>query len=408
MVWCSRNLKTMKYIGNISFVLFVAFASVAFAPSAFASNGEAKGHMKVCPPGKDDVAGCHASVVIDAFGKPAVSPAPSGYGPAAFHAAYTTNTTASGNKIIAIIDAYDQPNIQSDLNAYSAAFGIPSLPACKGPITNSSTPCFAKVNQQGATNKMPRADAGWGLETSLDVEVAHAMCQNCGILLVEANSASYADLMAAVDRAVSMGATVVSNSYGSSEFAGETGYDFHFNHPGVAFTVSSGDNGYGPQYPAASPFVTAVGGTSLTITNGAYAGETAWNGSGSGCSAYESKPSFQTDSGCGTKRTIADVSAVADPATGAAVYDSLRYQGQSGWFQVGGTSLAAPLIAGVYALAGVPAATQANSLPYSFASSLHDIVSGTNGVCTPGYLCSAVAGYDGPTGLGTPNGLGAF
>jgi subtilase family serine protease len=344
-------------------------------------------------------------VIIDRAGKPAVASAPTGYGPAEFHAAYTSIQTVASPKVIAIVDAYDQPNILSDLNTYSAAFHIPSLPACKGSVT---TGCFQKVNQQGTTGKMPVTNAGWALETSLDVEAAHAMCQNCGILLVEANSANYSDLMAAVDRAVSMGATVVSNSYGSTEFSGETSFDSHFNHPGTAFVFSSGDAGYGAEYPAASPYVTAVGGTSLTITNGVYGGETAWNGAGSGCSAYEAKPSFQTDSGC-ANRTVADVSADADPATGAAVYDSVRYQGQLGWFKVGGTSLAAPIIASMYALGGVPAApAAANAVPYAHTDSLHDIISGTNGICTPGYLCSASAGYDGPTGLGTPNGLGAF
>jgi hypothetical protein len=172
--------------------------------------------------------------------------------------------------------------------------------------------------------------------------------------------------------------------------------------------VSSGDSGYGTAYPAASPYVTSVGGTTLTLTaSNTRAGETTWSGAGSGCSMYESKPSFQHDTGC-SRRTVADVSADADPATGASVYDSVSYQGQKGWFTVGGTSLAAPLIAGVHGLAGgVPAGTAANAVPDAHASSLHFITSGSNGTCSPSYLCHAVTGYDGPTVLGTPNGISA-
>jgi len=207
-----------------------------------------------------------------------------------------------------------------------------------------------------------------------------------------------------------MHADVISNSYGSGEFSGETSYDSHFNHPGIAITFSSGDNGYGVEYPASSKYVTAVGGTTLNLnSNSTYNSETVWSGTGSGCSAFELKPTWQKDNLC-SKRTVADVSADADPNTGAAVYDSVKFQGQSGWFKVGGTSLSSPLVAAVYALAGVPSGSSANSLPYSSGNStnLHDIVSGSNGSCRGTYLCTGVSGYDGPTGLGTPNGLAAF
>lgn len=370
----------------------------------------AKSHLPVCVPGNPgESVGCHARVVVDGKGSPVTTGTPSGFGPSAFHSAYESQTTVIGNQIIAIVDAYDNPNILSDLNTYSAQYGIPILPACVGGVASSSTPCFQKINQTGGT-KYPPVNAGWALEIALDVETAHAMCQNCSILLVEAKSASIADLMTAVDQALASGATVVSNSYGSSEFSGETAYDNHFNKKGVAFTFSSGDSGYGAQYPASSQYVTAVGGTSLRLnSNGTYQSETAWSGAGSGCSLYEMKPSWQTDLGC-SNRTVADISAVADPNTGAAVYDSVRYNGKSGWFKVGGTSLAAPLVAGMYALAGtVPSTVFGNSLPYSsIASNLHDIISGSNGSCGGSYLCTAVAGYDGPTGLGSPNGLGAL
>jgi subtilase family serine protease len=172
--------------------------------------------------------------------------------------------------------------------------------------------------------------------------------------------------------------------------------------------VSSGDSGYGVEYPAASRYVTAVGGTKLTLDSaGNRVAETAWSGAGSGCSAYEPKPSWQHDTAC-SRRTVADVSADADPASGASIYDSTAYQGQTGWFRVGGTSLAAPLVAAVYALAGNGSSTSSGSFPYAHASSLFDVTSGSNGSCGGSYLCTAVAGFDGPTGLGSPNGTGGF
>jgi len=371
-------------------------------------------HTPVCTDTADGDAHCNARVVTDGNLKPFASPkVVYGYGSAQLLKAYNLTGLAHASTTIAIVDAYDDPNVQSDLNTYAAAFGIPKLNACSGTVASSSVPCFKKVDQRGGT-RYPRSDSGWSLEISLDVQVAHAMCQNCNILLVEADSSSYSNLMAAVDEAVALGARVVSNSYGSSEFSGETSYDSHFNHPGVAFTVSSGDSGYGAEYPASSHFVTAVGGTSLFVnSDGSYKQELAWSGGGSGCSAFETK-SWQLDPKCG-KRTVVDVSADADPNTGAAVYDSVKYYGQSGWWEVGGTSLSSPIIASVYALSGVyalPGSTTqtANQLPYVLgnAGNLHDVMSGQNGSCGGSYLCSAMAGYDGPTGLGSPNGASAF
>ncbi len=241
----------------------------------------------------------------------------------------------------------------------------------------------------------------------MDVETVHEICQNCGILLVEASSASIEDLMQAVDQAVSQGATVASNSYGGAELSDETKLDGHFDKSGVAFTVSSGDGGYGVSYPAASPYVTAVGGTSLTLDkSGKWASEQVWNGSGSGCSRYEAKPAFQKDKSC-SRRMVADVAADADPATGAAVYSSQKYQGHNGWFVLGGTSLSAPLVAGIYGLAG-SSFRPSNASIYAHGVSLHDITIGENGNCRTSYYCQAVTGYDGPTGLGSPKGVKAF
>ncbi|HTY40180.1 MAG TPA: S53 family peptidase [Candidatus Paceibacterota bacterium] len=367
-------------------------------------------HERVCGDQSGEDVSCHARVVVDSNGRTRTFTTPSGYGPTQFLDAYgLTGTAVSGAPLIAIVDAYDHPRIQNDLNNYSATFGIPTLPACTGAIKNSATPCFQKVNQSGQTRSYPRSNAGWDLEIALDVEAAHATCQNCRVLLVEANSASYTDLLKAVDTATAQGAVVVSGSWGGGEFSGESAYDSHFNKTGVAFTFSAGDSGYGSSYPAASPYVTAVGGTSLLVNpDNSYLGEQTWSGTGSGCSAYETKPAWQSDPLC-KKRTIGDVAADADPATGAAVYDSVAYAGQVGWFQVGGTSLSAPLIAAVYAEQGIPSASRANSLPYSqgTATNLHDITTGTNGSCGT-YLCGAAVGYDGPTGLGSPNGSTAF
>ncbi|MBI3633811.1 MAG: S53 family peptidase [Candidatus Vogelbacteria bacterium] len=368
-------------------------------------------HAAVCAKGLGNSIHCHSRVIVDNAGQPKTQVTPSGYGPAQLHGAYASQVLAPNKQIIAIVDAYDDPNIFSDLNTYNKTYNIPLLPACSSAVAASLTPCFQKIDQRGGV-KYPTVDAGWALEISLDVEMAHAMCQNCSILLIESDSASYTNLMAAVDRAITSGATVVSNSYGSSEFSGETSYDTHFNHPGVAVTFSSGDGGYGVEYPAASQYVTAVGGTTLLLnSDNSYKSESAWSGAGSGCSLYGTKPLWQHDASC-INRTVADVSAVADPNTGVAVYDSVRYQGKSGWFKVGGTSLAAPVVAGIYALAGgVSSGVQGASLPYSngsYLTNIHDILTGSNGTCGGSYLCTATTGFDGPTGLGSPMGISAF
>jgi subtilase family serine protease len=415
-------MKSKQFIGSVA-ILALSFAQVAFAmapsnvPGADApGQTNAALHAPVCAHGNSDTAHCHARILVDKNGKPQNSQPQAALGPAQLLGAYNLSGIAPNKQIIAIVDAYGDTNALSDLNTYSAKFGIPAMGACVGAVASSATPCFSKVDQHGGTN-YPAVNAGWALETSLDIEVAHAICQNCSILLVQSNSAGFSDLMQAVDTAVALGANEISNSYGANEFLGENTFDSHFNHPGIAITVSSGDSGYGVEYPAASPFVTSVGGTSLTVnSNNTYNSETVWNGAGSGCSSQESqKPVGQPSIGGCLNRVVADVSAVADPNTGAAVYDSTPYNGASGWFKVGGTSLASPLIAAAYALAGgVPTGVQGNTLPYAHASALHDITSGSNGSCGTGRkpvnsaLCIGTVGFDGPTGLGTPNGIGAF
>jgi len=362
--------------------------------------------IPVCPgPAALGDARCHSHVVTDERGNPnAFSNYTSGLAPADLQSAYGvpfggTSSTATDGLTIAIVDAYDNPSAEADLGVYRTTFGLPPCTTANG--------CFKKINQRGGS-KPPRANSGWGLEIALDVQMASAICPTCHILLVEADSNSFTNLMAAVNQAASQGAVAISNSYGGSEFSGETSYEGAYNHPGAAITVSSGDSAYGVEFPAASRYVTAVGGTTLQRSSSTRGwAETAWSGAGSGCSAYVGKPSWQIDPGC-SRRSVADVSAVADPSTGVAVYDSYAYQGQKGWFVLGGTSVSSPIIASVYALAGNVSSLTYASAPYANTSSLNDVTSGSNGSCGGTYLCTAVAGYDGPTGLGTPNGIDGF
>jgi len=410
-----------KFIGL--FIGLLGLAGMALAqgtPNGHASDPAFDTHSApVCPgPANAGSARCHAWVVTDANGVPKATgkasspnaghgghggggstppPPPAGaYGPAQFQTAYGLIGAASDGKTVAIVDAYDNPTIEQDLAVYSDAYGLPACTTANG--------CFTKVSQNGGSN-YPRANSGWALEIALDVQAVHAVCPDCKILLVEARSNSLSNLLEAESYAANH-ADVVSNSWGGSEFSSEAAYD---NFGTVPTTVSSGDSGYGVEWPAASPQVTAVGGTTLVLdSNNLRTDETVWSGSGSGCSAYESQPSFQNavdTVGCG-HRIVADVAADADPSTGAAVYDSYGYAGQSGWFTVGGTSLSSPIIAAVYALAGN---TQGASSVYAKSGLLYDVKAGYNGSCG-NYLCSAGfgTGYDGPTGLGTPDGLGAF
>jgi subtilase family protein len=299
-------------------------------------------------------------------------------------------STAGSDQTVAIVDAYDDPSAESDLAYYRAHFGLPPCTTANG--------CFSKVDQNGGTS-YPAPDANWAGEIALDLDMVSAICPHCKILLVEADSASGSDLFTAIGTAVSLGATQVSNSWGGGEFKGEGIVDPSLSHPGVAITVSSGDDGYGVEYPAASAFVTAVGGTSLAPSSNTRGwDETAWGGAGSGCSLYIPKPSWQHDASC-PGRTVADVSAVADPNTGVLSYDT--YQSGGDWWQVGGTSAAAPIVAAAYALVGSSAS--AGGFAYANPTWFNDVSSGSNGSCIFTYLCTAVTGFDGPTGMGTPN-----
>ena len=348
-------------------------------------------HKRACPDASPGRARCHAQVRTDPEGTVEAFAAPSGLNPVDLQSAYAAPGGGS-DLTVGIVDAYDDPNAEADLAVYRAQFGLPPCTTANG--------CFKKVNQKGAASPLPKADSGWALEISLDLQMVSAVCPTCKIVLVEANSNSNGNLGTAENTAARLGVAAISNSFGGTESFLVSGYDSqYYNHPGILITASTGDNGYGVEYPASGAHVLGVGGTSLVRSDSSRGwAEAAWSGAGSGCSAYIAKPSFQTDTGC-SKRSVADVSAVADPNTGASVYDTYGY---SGWIVVGGTSAAAPIVAATFAAAHM--ADVGNSYPYSSSTAFYDVTSGTNGTCSTPYLCNGQAGYDGPTGIGTPNG----
>ena len=324
------------------------------------------------------------------------STSPSGYTPTQVRHAYGVDLIASLGlgQTVALVDAYDDPNIASDLATFKSTFGIPT-----------SSCSFQKVYANG---RKPRTDAGWALEISLDVEWVCAIAPQANILLVEAASSRFSDLLTAVDYAKTH-AQVVSMSWGGGDSSSDSTFDTHFVASGITFTASSGDSGNGVEYPAASPNVVAVGGTTLTInSDGSYGGETAWSGSGGGVSSFEVEPSYQSGFNTTGKRGVPDVAYDADPNTGVPVYDTVSYQGITGWFQVGGTSAGAPQWAALFAIANAVRGTNVtmNADVYaaasgsSYASNYHDITSGSNGSC--GSICMAGTGYDFVTGLGSP------
>ena len=323
-----------------------------------------------------------------------------GYHPADLQAAYKLPSSTGGkNQTVAVVDAYDDPNAESDLAVYRSEWGESACTTANG--------CFKRVNQAGQQSNYPGTDPSgrWELEESLDVDMISAGCPNCKIILVEANSNSFLNLAKSVDTAVKLGANAVSNSYGGGE-GGFLNVNKHYNHPGHMVTASNGDSGYGPQCPACSQYLTAVGGTTLTKSSNKRGwAETVWQGTGSGCSTVAPKPSWQTDTGC-KMRTIGDTSADANPGTGVAFYDTF---GGGGWGEVGGTSVSSPLVASVYALEGnARSLTYASRLYKAPRGSLYDVTSGSNGTCKPAYLCTGEKGYDAPTGWGTPHGDEAF
>ena len=312
-----------------------------------------------------------------------------GYGFPATTNLSTTTTPPGTGQTVAVVDAYDDPTIASDLSAFSSEVG---LPPCTGA-------CVTKVNQSGGT-LYPRSNSGWDLEISLDVEWVHALAPGANILLVEASSNSNSNLFTAVSYAASH-ASYVSMSWGGGESSSETSLDSYFKTSGVSYFAASGDNGAGAEYPSSSPYVVSVGGTTLNLTNSggtySYAGETDWSGGGGGCSAYEAAAAAQygyssfPQANCGTRRGAPDLSLDADPNTGVSVYDT---SGQSGWLTVGGTSASTQFVAAEAAVAHdamTPSFVYGSTLPF------HAIPTCTNG--EP----SVTSGYNLCTGLGSWN-----
>jgi PKD repeat protein len=317
-----------------------------------------------------------------------------GFSPSDLRSAYKLSSEGGEGQTVAIVDAYDDPHAQSDLAVYREDYDLPSCTTESG--------CFEKVNQQGEAKNYPAPNSEWALEISLDLDMVSAICPHCHILLVEADNNEIQDLGLAVEDAAKLGASVISDSWDGEESPKETSLNRYFDHPGVPVLFGSGDEGYGVLYPAASPDVIAVGGTSLTKADNARGwAETAWSGAGSGCSSYEPKPAWQKDEGC-SKRTVADVSAVANPETPVSLYDSYE---RGGWLLVGGTSVATPVMAGVEALSSGAFRAAGPSAIYDAGrgGDLFDVTEGENGSCGS-YLCQAEVGYDGPTGWGTPDG----
>jgi subtilase family serine protease len=310
--------------------------------------------------------------------------------------------TGTSRKTVAIVDAFGYPTAEADLAMYRRTFGLPACTVASG--------CLRIVNQDGAPGPLPDGDFGWALESALDLQAASAACPTCGLLLVEGNDNSLEALAAATDTAVRLGASVVSNSYGTDENNGLQTFEASYNnHPGVPILASSGDFGFGiPSWPAVLPNVIAVGGTTLNRAGNRRGWtEQAWSGAGSGCSAWYDKPAWQRDPNC-QMRTTADISAVADPDTGLAVYDTFDIDPSNAWLIVGGTSAASPFVAGLIAATGHPERVTGRTIYAKPASAFYDAVGGSNGFCGGDYLCTGLPGYDAPTGRGTPNGLAAF
>lgn len=406
-------------------VMSTPVAAMAASPSpttSSARSSEPAASMASKPEVRQLCSDTKAKNIAKCFAQRVVSPpkmgiqpqtaAPQGLAPADLLSAYNLPANGGAGQTIATIVAMDSPNALADLEVYRAQFGLPALKPGQ----------FKKVNQRGEEGNYPPADEGWAGEASLDLDMVSAIAPNANIILVEADTATFEDLGAAVNQAVAMGAKYVSNSYGtgydatpgSGEDSGVLAYDEkYYNHPGVAVVASSGDSDFGVTYPSSSKYVTSVGGTALVKDSSARGwSESVWHnsygGPGSGCSIVQDKPAFQNGvpTGC-DMRAAADVSAVADPATGVAVYNS--YGSGTGWAIYGGTSASSPIIAGTYALAGAAAAgTYPNAFPYAKSGALNDVTTGLNGTCTPKVLCTAGAGWDGPTSLGTPSGTAAF
>lgn len=420
----------------MKFRLMAAAAAIAFAPvcAAAAAPAVAAAHAPVrasapaatgpraaCPSARPGYIRCFAlfeaqvpvneAIAARAAGRhvPAAPGKVAGWGPKDIASAYHLPVGHDPHQTVAVVDAQSTPNLAADLADYRQHYGLP-------PCTTASG-CLRIVNQQGKASPLPAPDpTGWGVEETLDVSMVSAACPYCKILLVEANSAAGGSLAAAEDTAARLGAQVISNSYGARESGADQPWNSAYDHLRHTIVVSSGDDGFtAANFPANLATVTAVGGTQLARAHNARGwSEKVWRNNfgagGSGCSAYVTKPSWQHDTHC-PGRTTTDVSAVG---WNLSIYDSSLTPPNGPWLTVGGTSASAPLIAGIYALAG-NATTIAPRHLYQHHSAFYDITTGSNALlgssqnlCGNDYLCVGKPGYDAPTGLGTPHGTGAF
>jgi subtilase family serine protease len=401
-------------------------AGIALAVVTMTAPGAAVGAQAAPPGGRGAAPSAEPPFRVKVIGhlsrfgpRLATTSQPTGLSPQAVASVYalsglSPSSGAGAGQIIAVVDAYRDPAALPDLNTFNAQYGYPKLAACSS--LAQAGPCFL----QSSPASRPRVNRGWALEESLDIEWAHAEAPGAKIVLVQAANNGFPSLLRAVSYADGIGATEISMSWGGPEFAGEQEYDTVLARPGTLYTAASGDGGHGAQFPATSPDVIAVGGTTLAgcgpTSCAGFTRETAWSGSGGGASRVERVPAVQSGytglvSRTGTigaltsgMRGIPDVSFDANPSTGVSVYDSTRYQGQAGWFTLGGTSVGAPNWAGLLA-AGAAAgqtALQGQAAIYGggYAGHLRDIVHGRNGVCGP--ACRAGTGYDLVTGLGSP------
>ncbi len=408
-------------LASVSLLIFATLLSGAFAPAASAQKKSIKFSLHPlhseestpCPPATEAGQVTCALVAARTNEQPSLegSGEKGGFSPEDLRSAYNLPESGGAGQTIAIVDADDDPNAEADLSAYREQYGLPPCTTANG--------CFEKVNLGTESEGYP-FEVGWAVEISLDLDMVSAACPECRILLVESYSDEGIELFEAEEEAVALGATVISNSWGTNgEFPEETSLDHFLNHPGIPILFAGGDSAYNPTYPAASPYVISVGGTSLKKAPETPRGWEEevwfrtrglpwypWIGGGSYCSAYEPKPAWQTDTPCPT-RMVADVSAVADPETPVSVYDTFH---QGGWMLVGGTSASTPFVAGVEGLSSSSSRNAGAEAFYRDPSALFDVTKGSNGACSSPvereneYRCNALPGYDGPTGNGAPDG----
>ena len=398
-------MKKSWIVAAVGAASLVVSALATGVPTASAAPAARLHPVKVCKAvtAKGE-ATCHALKLVNDKGVSPASTTPPGSGldPTELKSAYNLAGLTSGGRTVAIVDAYGYTNLERDLNTYRSQWRIPECTKANG--------CLRIIDQNGGSS-LPRMDIGWAQEQALDVQAVSATCPDCKIIVVQAKTPSFTNLGIAVNTAARQaGVVAISNSYGGSD-APDASYGAPYNHPGIAITASTGDDGYqGGSFPASSSYVTAVGGTTLVAGGTTSRGwtETVWSGAGSGCSTYNTALAAASTFGTGcAKRAMADVSAAADPNKGGLAVYYPTSKTASTWGQIGGTSESAPIIAAVYALSGNTAG-YANSIPYSHTDNLFDITSGSNGSCPTTQWCNARTGWDGPTGLGTPNGAGAF